>query len=335
MTTYENRTQFQNREAVYTLGIGRMKPEELKTLLARFHIEHVFDVRGDQQQRVPADLRPPNLTKIVSRFGATYHNEAKPLGHRSNYQLFALTDEFMHSVQPMVEAAKRSNILIICAEADYRKCHRKLVASFLSRNGFLVRHIGKDLPTSFQPTLETSANERPLGHRVFTIGFTKKSMREFAGILRDARIGRVVDIRLRPISQYSGFARKDDLEFLLELMRIEYIHALDLAPTPPMLDGYRTDSDWTKYEREFRRLLNERKPDALLRQLLSPGVNVVLLCTEDTPERCHRRLVSDYAKSIMPDLEIIHLTSRGSFEAGSLPRNLESVGASQLLTGDS
>jgi len=317
------------------VGIFRTKPNDFKTLLARFHIEHVFDVRGDLQQRVPADLRPPNLAKIVSKFGAIYHDETKALGYRSNYQLFALTGEFMHAVQPMVDAAKRSNILIVCAEADYRKCHRKLVASFLSRNGFRVRHIGKDLPTSLQPTLETSVNEQPLRHRVFTIGFTKKSMREFAGLLRDARIERVVDIRLRPISQYSGFARRDDLEFLLELMGIEYVHALDLAPTPPMLDGYRTDSDWASYEREFRRLLNERKPDALLRQLLPVGINVVLLCTEDTPERCHRRLVSDYAKRIMPDLEIIHLTSRGTFEEGSLSRNLERAGTSQLLTGNS
>jgi uncharacterized protein (DUF488 family) len=160
-------------------------------------------------------------------------------------------------------------------------------------------------------------------------------MREFAGLLRDVRIGRVVDIRLRPISQYSGFARKDDLEFLLELMGIEYVHALDLAPTPRLLDGYRTDSDWANYEREFRRLLNERKPDVLLRQLLTPGVNVVLLCTEDTPERCHRRLVSEYAKSIMPDVEIIHLTSRGPFDAGTLPRGLDRAGSSQLITGNS
>jgi uncharacterized protein (DUF488 family) len=161
---------------------------------------------------------------------------------------------------------------------------------------------------------------------MFTIGFTKKSMREFAELLRDARIKRVVDIRLRPVSQFSGYARKDDLEFLLELMGIEYIHALDLAPTPPMLDGYRSDNDWARYERGFRNLLNERKPNALLEQLLTPGLNVAFLCTEDTPERCHRRLVAEYAKRFFPDLEIIHLTSVGTFQEGGLQRTSEVVG---------
>jgi uncharacterized protein (DUF488 family) len=162
--------------------------------------------------------------------------------------------------------------------------------------------------------------EHPLARRMFTIGFTRKSMREFAEFLRDARIKRLVDIRLRPISQYSGFARKDDLEFLLELMGIEYIHSLELAPTSSLLDGYRSDNDWTKYERAFWSLLRERRPDALLAQLLTPGLNVAFLCTEDTPERCHRRLVSEYAKGIFPDLEVVHLTSTESYQVNTLPQ---------------
>jgi uncharacterized protein (DUF488 family) len=160
---------------------------------------------------------------------------------------------------------------------------------------------------------------------MFTIGFTKKSMREFAELLRDAKIKRVVDIRLRPVSLYSGYARKDDLEFLLELMGIEYVHALELAPTPPMLDDYRSDTDWGKYEQAFRRLLAERKPTGLLEQLLTPGLNVAFLCTEDTPERCHRRLVAEYAKKFFPDLEIVHLTSVGTFQADALHRTSETM----------
>ncbi len=64
--------------------------------------------------------------------------------------------------------------------------------------------------------------------------------------------------------------------------------------------------------------MNERKPDALLFRLLPPGMNVAFLCTEDAPDRCHRRLVAEYAKRIIPDLEIVHLTSEGSYRANSL-----------------
>jgi len=68
-------------------------------------------------------------------------------------------------------------------------------------------------------------------------------------------------------------------------------------------------------QREFRLLLSERKPDELLARLLVPGMNVAFLCTEDEPDRCHRRLVAEYARALYPDLRLVHLTSRGSFDA--------------------
>ena len=318
ITTFDNSALRQEGHDVYTVGIGRMKKEDVHKLLSRLQVEHVFDVRGATQQRVPLDFKPSNMTDLVSKWGVMYHDETKTLGFRPNYQLYALSDEFAHSMQPLAEIAKQSNILIACAETDYRKCHRKLVASFLSRRGLRVHHLVKGLPINFQSTLETSMIERPLARRMFTIGFTKKSMREFATLLRDARIKRVVDIRLRPVSQYSGFARKEDLEFLLELMGIEYVYSQELAPTPQMLDGYWSNNDWTRYEHAFRKLIDDRKPDDLLKQLLTPGVNVAFLCSEDTPEHCHRRLVSEYAKRIFRDLEIVHLTSKGTFQSGTL-----------------
>ena len=313
MTTFDFQAPKRNGYAVYTVGVRRTKPQEFYKLLSALHINHIFDVRSADQQGVPVYLRPPSFTGLAAKNGATYHDETKTLGFRPNYQLYALTDEFAESMQPIVEIGKRTNILIVCTETDYRKCHRNFVASFLSRNGLAVHHLGRSLPTDFQSTLEESMVERPQARRMFTIGFTQKSMREFAELLRTAKIRRLVDIRLRPVSQYSGFAKKDDLEFLLELMGIQYVHSYDLAPTPPMLEGYRSDHDWGKYERDFVTLLRRRKPDSLLDQLLTPGLNVAFLCTEDTPEHFHRRLVAEYARQLLPDLEVIHLTSKGSF----------------------
>src|SRR5207249_3673173 len=110
-------------------------------------VDHIFDVRSANQQGVPAYLRPPNFSGLAAKSGATYHDETKTLGLRPNYQLFALTDEFAASMQPIVEISKRTNILIVCSETDYRKCHRKFIASFLSRNGLAVHHLGRGLPT--------------------------------------------------------------------------------------------------------------------------------------------------------------------------------------------
>jgi len=253
----------------------------------------------------------------VEKIGSQYHDESKRLGDR-NDNTFTLTNEFAVAMKSLAELAEGNNILVICRETDYRKCHRKVVASYLALKGFDVRHMGKGLSINFQSTLERGMLEHPLVNRMFTIGFTKKTMREFAALLRTARVKRLVDIRLRPVSQYSGFARKEDLEFLLEILGIEYIHTSELAPTDALLDGYRSNYDWKNYEQEFKALLSKRRPDALLRQLLPAGMNVAFLCTEDTPERCHRSLVAEYAKTIIPDLQIVHLTSEGSYLATSL-----------------
>ncbi len=50
---------------------------------------------------------------------------------------------------------------------------------------------------------------------IFTIGFTKKSAREFFTKLKDAGVRRLVDARLNNRSQLSAFAKKEDLAYFL------------------------------------------------------------------------------------------------------------------------
>ena len=143
--------------------------------------------------------------------------------------------------------------------------------------------------------------------RLCTIGYTKKSLRNFIQLLKSANVTKVVDVRLRNTSQLAGFAKRDDLAFVLELCSIDYQQVPELAPTDELLDEYHASRDWDKYEVAFKRLLDSRQP---LPSLLSAadGHNVIcLLCTEDHPDRCHRRLVAEYAASHDPSLVVTHL----------------------------
>jgi len=65
-----------------------------------------------------------------------------------------------------------------------------------------------------------------MGERVTlcTIGFAKKSLRKFIGLLQDAGVTKVIDIRLHNTSQLAGYAKRDDLEFILETFGIAYEH---------------------------------------------------------------------------------------------------------------
>lgn len=140
-----------------------------------------------------------------------------------------------------------------------------------------------------------------------TIGFTKKDLRAFVQLLGDAGVTKLIDVRLRNTSQLSGFAKKEDLAFILELCDIAYEHVPDLAPTDKLLDGYRQDKDWKRYASAFRRLLRKRAPAALMERVVDGHVNVCLLCTEDKPDQCHRRLVAEYIQRQKPEIEVKHL----------------------------
>ena len=142
--------------------------------------------------------------------------------------------------------------------------------------------------------------------RLFTIGFTKKSARDFFGKLRQAGVKRVVDIRLNNVSQLAGFAKKDDLQYFLESEGIGYVHLLELAPTQTILDGFKKNKgSWDQYEKAFLELMQVRKVDQTVpKSLLEDGC---LLCSEDKPLHCHRRLVAEYLANLWNGVEIIHI----------------------------
>jgi uncharacterized protein (DUF488 family) len=143
---------------------------------------------------------------------------------------------------------------------------------------------------------------------IYTIGFTHKSARQFFESLRQAGIRRLIDVRLKNVSQLAGFAKKDDLAYFLEeICRAEYRHEPLLAPTEELLDYVKKrKGSWPEYERQFLALLAERRIEERLdRRLFS--VPTVLLCSEATPEHCHRRLIVEYLAGTWGNVSPIHL----------------------------
>lgn len=143
--------------------------------------------------------------------------------------------------------------------------------------------------------------------KVFTIGFTKKNAERFFTQLKQPGLFRLLDVRLNNVSQLAGFTKKEDLRFFLrQLCNIDYVHLTDLAPTQDILDEYKKDGgDWKNYERKFLNLMSARKvEETVSREIIDGGC---LLCSESTPEQCHRRLVVEYLCNKWGDIEILHL----------------------------
>lgn len=143
---------------------------------------------------------------------------------------------------------------------------------------------------------------------VYTIGFTRKTAEQFFGALNRAGVTQLVDVRRNNSSQLAGFTKREDLAFFLrELCGAAYRHEPLLAPTQELLDGYRKQGgDWPAYEREFLDLLARRRVEEQLDPSLL-GQPSVLLCSEPTADRCHRRLVAEYLARHWHGLRIEHL----------------------------
>ncbi len=143
--------------------------------------------------------------------------------------------------------------------------------------------------------------------RILTIGFTRKSARTFFEILRQSGAKRVVDVRLNNVSQLAGFTKRQDLAyFLSQICGMGYVHIPLLAPTQEILDRYKKyRGSWDVYEQQFLALMRERQ----IEHRVSPDLieDGCLLCSEDKPHYCHRRLVAEYLQQHWKDVEIIHL----------------------------
>lgn len=142
---------------------------------------------------------------------------------------------------------------------------------------------------------------------LFTIGFTKKPVETFFTLIKDSGARRVLDIRLNNASQLSGFARRDDLSFLLKaICAIDDHHLPELAPTQEILDAYRKSKDgWPWYESEFLKLLAARQVETKIRKDL---IHLsCLLCSEEAPDHCHRRLVAEYLRDQWGNVVMRHL----------------------------
>ncbi len=143
---------------------------------------------------------------------------------------------------------------------------------------------------------------------LFTIGFAGKNAEEFFEALKAAGVKKLVDVRLNNVSQLAGFTKKKDLAYFLRTIgNIDYAHCQDLAPTPEILDQFKKMKamDWAEYERQFLALMEEREPDA--HYLPKEFDQACLLCSEATPEKCHRRLVAEYLSRKWGNVEIRHL----------------------------
>lgn len=147
--------------------------------------------------------------------------------------------------------------------------------------------------------------------KLFTIGYEGATVPEFLGVLEQAGVRRVIDVRALPLSRRPGFS-KTPLKAALAEHGIDYVHLKALG-TPPegraavrgghyaemvaIYEGQLGLPEAMVAVEQMRALANER-PSALL-------------CFEREPAHCHRQvLIND----TLPEAEVVHLFAGGPTE---------------------
>ena len=147
---------------------------------------------------------------------------------------------------------------------------------------------------------------------VFTIGHSIHSLEKLISLLSANRIEVLVDIRSEPYSRKVPHFNKDNLEKEIKKSGLRYLFlGKDLGGRPTKrqfndLEGfvlYSKIADSPDFESGLERLLN--------------GIakfRAVLMCSEENPMNCHRRLLVGRVLS-NAGVEVLHIRADGSIQS--------------------
>ncbi|PVA10121.1 DNA repair protein [Pelagivirga sediminicola] len=154
-----------------------------------------------------------------------------------------------------------------------------------------------------------------------TIGHSTRDLAEFAGMLRDAQVNVVADVRSFPKSRSNPAYNTDTLPDDLRKWQIDYRHFPDLGgrrKVQPQVDDavnamwrVRSFQNYADYAlgREFAAAFDE---------LLTLGKRrkVAIMCAEAVWWRCHRRIITDYL--LAREHPVDHLMAPGRTEPAKM-----------------
>jgi uncharacterized protein (DUF488 family) len=144
----------------YTVGHSTHGLEELAALLRSAEIELVADIRTVPRSRTNPQFNKDTLPDALMAFGVAYEHIAALGGLRGktrslpsningfwtnnsfhNYADYALSETFHAGLKHLRERGAQQRCTIMCSEAVWWRCHRRIVADYLIAGGETVFHI--------------------------------------------------------------------------------------------------------------------------------------------------------------------------------------------------
>ncbi len=172
----------------YTVGHSTRSLAELVALLSAPGIDCLADVRTIPRSRTNPQFNADVLPETLAPYGIGYRHFPKLGGLRArrsdgrpspnglwrnasfrNYADYAETAEFRDGLSRLRELGREHTVAIMCAEAVWWRCHRRIIADYLLAGGEEVFHLlgaGKIQPAKMTP----GAKRMPDGTLVYPAG---------------------------------------------------------------------------------------------------------------------------------------------------------------------
>jgi uncharacterized protein (DUF488 family) len=158
---------------IFTIGHATRSVGELVALLQEAGVDLLVDIRSVPRSRanpqfnedaLPAPLAAAGIgyVHLKALGGLRHHPKGAPPSPNTlwrndafrNYADYATTAAFRAGLDELCTLAQRHSVAVMCAEAVWWRCHRRIVADYLLARGVAVRHImgkGRRDPASLTP----------------------------------------------------------------------------------------------------------------------------------------------------------------------------------------
>jgi uncharacterized protein (DUF488 family) len=161
----------------YTIGHSTRAIPEFADLLREAAVGHVVDVRTVRRSRTNPQYNGDALPESLKAYQIGYDHIVELGGLRSkqhgilpsaneywknesfrNYADYALSEQFRTGLARLRECGNRGDAAVMCAEAVWWRCHRRIIADYLLASGCSVFHILG--PGKIEPAVLTSGARR-------------------------------------------------------------------------------------------------------------------------------------------------------------------------------
>ncbi len=147
----------------HTIGHSTLSVNELAERLQAAQVTRLIDVRTIPRSRTNPQFNRDTLPEALAPHGIAYQHLASLGGRRSrqrnvapevngfwdnrsfhNYADYALQPAFREALAELRAIGQRERCAVMCSEAVWWRCHRRIIADHLLAAGETVRHIMAD-----------------------------------------------------------------------------------------------------------------------------------------------------------------------------------------------